>query len=239
MPDRASDAPPRQLTGSRRPAVPARAAARPVGPARPLGAGRHGPDLGPAVCRDRGGPAGRRAGPRRPARAVRCAGACRGRGLRRGAARPAGGRWPRGLDRPARRAVRAGAAGARPGSGPADRGPGAGPGRPSLGAGGGLAQPRPGCGAGRGRPAHPDPEPPAAARRRGQRRDRLFAPPAGRRASAERGVHPLADRGARRRGRWESCVPGPRPALLAGRAVPLPWRAVRQLADRLVCGRLA
>ena len=218
--------------------------------ARPAGSGGSLRRRGSAarVAWDRPRIARRRAGARLSARAVRRGGPGRGAGLRYGAARPAdGGRRPCGLDRTERRVVRPGTGGAGSRAGAPDRGPGAGARRPALGARGGAAQSRARRRARRGRPTDPDGEPAAAARRRGQRGERLAATAAWRQRDAERCRHALADRGgpgpgdtergaARRRRRGGACV---RPAALAGQPVALPRRPYRQLAGRLAAGGLA
>ena len=237
MPHRATQAPPlRSRTGARVQKCRARAAAR---PARPTGGS--GPEwrLGPAAraARDRSRLASRRAGARLSARAVRRAGPWGGARFRRGAAWPADGGWrPRGLDRPEKRAVRAGAGGAGSRAGAPDRGPDAAGRDASLGARGSLAQSRSRRRARRGRSAEPHPEPAAAARRRGQRRDRVAAAAACRRRDAERCRNALADRSSAQRDRR---TPSIRPPALADRPVPLSRRPHRQLAGRLARGWLA
>lgn len=218
-------------------------------PARPAGGGRPRWWRGPAarLARDRSRPARRRAHARLPARTVRRGGPGGRAGLRHGAARPADGGWrPRGLDRAAGRAVRPwpGRAGSRPGA--PDRGPGAGARCPALGARGGAAQLRGRGRARRDRPAEPDREPAAAARRRGQRRERPAFAAARSRRHAERRRDALADRGGSqhdvRRGDARCARQGrarARPAALAGQPVPLPRRPYRQLAGRLAAGGLA
>ena len=81
-------------------------------------------------------------------------------------------------------------------------------------------------------------EPAAAARRRGQRRDRLAAAPPGRRRDTERCGNALADRGSAQRGDRRTATSF-RPLALADRPVPLSRRSHRQLADRLARGWLA
>lgn len=215
-----------------------RAAAR---PARRVGGGRSRRQQGHGAraARHRWRPAGRRAGARLPARAVRRPLSWGGSRLCRGAARAADGGWrPCGLDRAQDRAVRAGSGRARPGSRAPDRGPGAYPRGASLGARGSLAQSRTGRRARRDRAADPHPEPATAARRRDQGRDRFAAAAVWRRRPAERGHDPLAGHGgAERAGGPAAAVIWP--AALADRADALPRRPHRQLADRLARGWLA
>ena len=219
----------------------ARAAARPARPAGYAGPGRRR-GAAARLARDRSRP-GRRAGARLSARAVRRRGSGVGFGFRHGAARPADRRRrPGGLDRPPGRAVRAGAGRAGSRAGAPDRGPGAGTRCSALGARGGAAQSRARRRTRRGRPADPDREPAAAARRRSQGGERP-APAAARcRQGAERRHHALADRAGPERhrdGRGRQVRTRVGPAALAGQPVPLPRRPHRQLAGRLAAGGLA
>ena len=222
---------------SRQPAGGPRAAAGGARPARWSGAPRPGRHPSARAAAHRSDPARRRAAARLPARDLRRRPPGRGR-LRHGAARPARGVWPGGLDHTRGRPLRARPRRARPRARAADHGPGAEAGGQALGARGGAEEPRDGGRPRRGGQARAEGEPPAAARRRGQGRDRPPAAPAGGAPCAQRRLHPLADRDRpRRRGRRPR--PGVRRGALAGRARPLPGRAQRALADHVAQGGLA
>ncbi len=225
-------------TGAARPAARQACPARSCRPDRPA-------DPATGAGRGRSRSARRRAGARLSARAVRRAGPGGGSRLCRGALGSLVGRWPCRLDRAPGRSVRAGTEHARPAVRAPDRGSGRCPRRASLGARGSAAQPGPRRRAGRGRSPEPDPEPAAAAGRRGQGGDRVFAAPAGAKRRPDRSRDPLADHRAapQRPPQHPRCRQHRGTAVglatLAGRAGPLSRRPYRHLGDRLARGRFS